>query len=383
MHSQRNFAALIAAGLSILFMSIAGVTPAAASYPDRAAALTAYQSIAADQAVDAGWTGSVAGCLAGTESASSLAASLNTVNVLRSLAGLDPVTLNPEMNRNALAAALMVRASGQINHDPGKSWPCYSKGGAEASGESNLYVGLSGADAMVGYVEDPGIADLGHRRWLLDPGATEFGTGSTGTTNALTVVGSHGNGSRMKGMPNDKLVAWPAAGWFPTPLVFKDWSVAIGKGSKVDVSSARVTVTFDGSALPITNLRRLPSGAGVGETLGWQTSLPAAAATGDHLVGVSIAGVKIDGALQGINYTVRTFDPTDASVGAGPPLDLANPVTPLAPYASRTICHSKLKQTAKARKALRKAKRTHRRAAIRKAKRNLKAKKRARRLACR
>src|SRR5680860_104721 len=113
LNSSWRIAALVATGLGMLFMSTAGVSPAAAAYPDRATALNAFQSSTTDQAVDAGWTGSVSGCSAGTESAGSLAATLNTVNVLRSFAGVDPVELDSGMNRDALAAALMVRASGQ------------------------------------------------------------------------------------------------------------------------------------------------------------------------------------------------------------------------------------------------------------------------------
>ncbi|MGK2931265.1 MAG: hypothetical protein ACSLFD_00575 [Solirubrobacterales bacterium] len=145
-------------------------------------------------------------------------------------------------------------------------------------------------------------------------------------------------------------------------------------------------MTLDGTAVPVTGLRKLPSAAGLGETLAWQVSLPAAASTGDHLVKVTIAGVKIDGALQGVDYAVNTFDPSTSATRAAVPLTLTNPVVqlPKANKASRSriICQSKVKQVAKAKRALQKASKKKRKAAVRKAKKNLKAKKRARTLAC-
>ena len=380
MNSPWRIAGLLAVGM--LIMSTAGATTAGATYPDRATALAAYESVTTDQAVESGWTGSVAGCDAGTESAQSLTATLHTVNVLRTVAGLETVTLDSGMNRDALAAALMVRASGTIDHDPGQSSPCYSKDGAVASGESNLYMGLSGSEAMIGYTEDPGVSGLGHRRWLLDPAAMEFGSGSTGTTNALSVTDSHGTGSRLKALPDDGLVAWPAPGWFPSPWVFDEWSAAIGSGSGTDVSGARVNVTVDGSAAAVTSLERLPAGSGTGATLGWRTSLPESALVGDHIAKVSISGVKIKGELQSIEYTVNSFDPANTGAGSGVPPDLTDPVTPL-PSAANTFCRTRTVRVSKAKQALRKASKSHRKAAIRKAKKNLRIRKQARRLACR
>ena len=147
------------------------------------------------------------------------------------------------------------------------------KDGADTSGESNLYMGLSGAEAILGYTEDPGVPDLGHRRWLLDPGRAEFGSGSTGTTNALSVAGSHGNGSRMKALADDELVAWPAPGWFPSPWIFKQWSAAIGNGG----SGTRCFGSpgeRDPRRRASHRLRhpQLDYGSGTGKTLGWQTA---------------------------------------------------------------------------------------------------------------
>ena len=148
------------------------VAPAAAvAAPDnRDDALEQYRAVVQDEQVDAGWTGSVDGCNVGEESQASLTATLDTVNTLRSFAGVGAVTFDPTLNHRALSAALMMKAAGELSHTPGPDWPCYSFEGDAGAGQSNLFLGASGATAMVGYVDDSGIESLGHRRWLLDPG---------------------------------------------------------------------------------------------------------------------------------------------------------------------------------------------------------------------
>src|SRR4051812_23059066 len=138
--------------------------PAYAKPADRAAALAAFRAEQADETVPAGWTGSVDGCVVGTESADSLDATLRAVNRLRDFAGLMPVRFEEQYNHNALAAALMMLAKGELSHNPDPAWPCYSDQGYDGASHSNLFYGVSGAAAMVGYVDDEGIDSLGHRR---------------------------------------------------------------------------------------------------------------------------------------------------------------------------------------------------------------------------
>ncbi len=357
------------------------VSSATASYPQRTAAASAYAGVLADESVDSGWTGSVGSCQAGNESLASLASTLRTVNALRAFAGVAPVTFDAGMNADAMSAALMTRAAGDLSHSPDTTWPCYSKQGAEASAESNLYLGLSGASAMLGYIEDQGVSTLGHRRWLLDPGAMQFGSGSTGSTNALKVIGSYGNSSRMKAVPADNLVAWPAPGWFPSPWIFSDWSIAIGgQSTKVDVSAAKVSVNLDGSPVSVSGVTALPDGSGTGKTLGWKTDVPDAGFKGDHQIGVSVRGVRIGGAPRKISYTVRVLDPT-IQVDAPD----TQPSTNVSPPGSASTTIDCTKATAKftdARRKLAKARRNGRGSAIRKASRNLRAARTARAARC-
>lgn len=278
------------------------VVLADAAPSDRAAALDTYLSMVEATRVPAGWTGSVNGCVQGTESGASIEATRGTVNTLRDFAGLRPVTFDAELNRKALAAALMMRAANSLSHDPGPGWPCYTADGDEGAGRSNLYLGRSGAGAMIGYVDDDGVASLGHRRWLLDPRGATFGTGSTGTTNALLVIGPP---AAQPMVP--EVVAWPPSGHVPWPLVFTDWSAAISVPGTVDLSSAAVNVTVDGQARPTSGVTPLADGYGSGRTLKWNVGITEGDRQGPRQVAVTIGNVLVDGVPRTFTYSLEAF----------------------------------------------------------------------------
>ena len=289
---------------SVLMVAALLIAPgmAVAAPPDRETALARFNAVRDAEAVGAGWTGSVEGCAIGTESAASQAATLQALNTLRDFAGLGPVTLDEGFNRDALAAALMMRAAGRLSHSPGPDWPCYSEEGARGAGSSNLFLGSSGAAAMVGYVDDSGVSSLGHRRWLLNPGATTFGTGSTGTTNALYVFGA------SQPVAAGTVVAWPPAGAVPWEWIFDDWSVAVGnRDQQVDLGSARVSVALDGTPLQVGGVAELGGGYGSGATLRWGVAFPADARSADHRLDVTVDGVVVDGAPFPVAYSIGAF----------------------------------------------------------------------------
>jgi len=299
---MREMRRLLLLGLLILISP----TTAQAAPVDGAAAVAAYQSVLADLPVPAGWTGSVQGCVVGTESAASLAATLRTINTLRDFAGLGPVTLDPKLNEKALAAALMMKAAGNLSHDPKKDWPCYSKDGDQGARKSNLFLGRSGSNAMVGFIEDKGTPTLGHRRWLLSPAAVTFGSGSTGTSNALFHQGA------TKPVPPGTVVTWPPRGFVPAPWIFADWSAALGASrEKVDVSGALVRVTVDGVPALVSGVSGTDPGYGFGATLKWRVTLPPGVAldTGAHKIDIAIDGATIDGKLFPVAYSTQSVDP--------------------------------------------------------------------------
>lgn len=286
-------------------LAFAASTDGAAAVPDRATALLSYAAVLQDQRVDAGWTGATRGCETGSESPASLAATLRTVNVLRAFAGVGPVTFDAQFNQNALSAAVMMRAANRLSHGPGPDWPCYSAAGADGASHSNLFLGRSAAGAMVGYVDDSGVDTLGHRRWLLNPAAVVFGSGSTGTTNALYVVAP----SDAPVAPN-AAVAWPPPGWVPWPWIFADWSLALGApGQVVDFVDPRVAVTIDGVAAAVRGVRQLGGGFGSGATLTWKVRVDPRSTTGDHTIAVAVSGAVVDGQPMPVTWAVSAFAP--------------------------------------------------------------------------
>ena len=127
-----------------------------------------------------------------------------------------------------------------------------SKAGAAAAGRSNLALSLprmTAGGAVKLYLDDPGGSNtaVGHRRWVLNPAASVFGSGLTSTTHALYVVG-----------PTDTTqadpawVAWPSPGWFPLPLQPGGrWSLSSGDPD-ADFSHAGVTVRRGAERLEVT-----------------------------------------------------------------------------------------------------------------------------------
>ncbi len=304
--------------VSALAVSQFGLASALAGPTSEAEARAQYEAVQENLAVGSGWTGSAEGCVVGSESDASLAATLETLNILRSFAGVAPVRFDPDYNHRALSAALMMTAAKELEHEPKPGWPCYSQTGADAAAASNLYGGvgpITGSEAVFGYVEDDGTEDLGHRRWTLSPAATLFGSGTTDIANAL-----YNPGTADVPIAPGTLVAWPPAGFVPWPWVPKVWSVAIGshaEGDNVSFSQPDVTVEVDGQRVADTNLRRADPDYGPSETLSWEVDLPPALRTGTHAVHVSISGVRENGAAVPIDYSFSAFAVGEGADGAG------------------------------------------------------------------
>jgi uncharacterized protein YkwD len=294
--------------LSALLCALAALAvwaaPASAMSGDRNVALALWNEVQRDLQVPSGWTGSSETCTVGTESTESLSATVDTLDALRDFAGLPGVTFDEGLNHKALAAAMMMKAKGQLSHTPDPSWPCYSSDGADGAGHSNLFYGYSGPAAMIGYVEDPGNPALGHRFWLLDGTRTTFGSGSTGVTNAL-YVDTDRNAFPRRDIPQDFENAWPPEGYVPWPWVFSRWSLVLGgTGQNASFGSGTtVSVTANGQELPVHDVD--PYGASVI----WVTDVPDALRKSDEDLHVSITGATIDGQAHPVSYTVKAFDP--------------------------------------------------------------------------
>ncbi|MFL6059971.1 MAG: CAP domain-containing protein [Marmoricola sp.] len=251
--------------------------------------------------------GSLLGCHAGITSGSTNAATLSSLNFVRSLAGLGPVSFSPALNSSAQQAALIMAANGSLSHYPSSSWRCWSSTGARAASRSNLalaYPSLRAGQIIDLYMDDPGSDNVaaGHRRWILNPFSTVMGSGSTATANALTVVGP-----TSAARPNPRWVGWPSAGYFPNAIEPRGrWSLSSGLSS-VSFTRARIAVYRGTVRIPV---HKYPVHNGYAQpTMVWQMP-PNLDENATYRVVVT--GIRKAGLARALRmaYTVRLFTPS-------------------------------------------------------------------------
>ena len=266
-------------------------------------AATYRTAIQSNLALSADWNGSVNTCSAGRPSASLNAGTIQAINWFRSMAGLPNVIEDPAQSANAQRAALMMEAHDQLSHSPGRTWSCYSAGGAAAAATSNLTLGVNGVGGVLGQIEDPGASNvaLGHRRWLLFPELETIGVGNTDRASSIQVINDFGPRAT-----ESSWVAWPPAGFVPDDVVFDRWSISYAGNGDVDLSNARVRVTENGQS---TRVDLLPAVDGFGDpTLGFELPNAKPRSAGDTVYRVEITGMTINGQSVTPSYTVIAFD---------------------------------------------------------------------------
>ncbi len=262
----------------------------------RRAVNRAYWARYADNySVPTTWSGATAGCKAGTISDKSRAATKESINFVRAMAGLEPVGFKSTWSSSAQKAALLMAANKSLSHDPPSNWACWTKDGANAAGRSNLslaYPNLTSGMIVDLYMDDDGDSNIyaGHRRWLLNPFTNAMGNGSTSNTNAVFVVGNYDYSNA-----NPRWVSWPTPGFFPSKIEPNHrWSLSSGN-TKTDFSAARITMrTASGRSIKVT---KWPVGNGYAmPTLVFQ-------------VGEAKAGVRYRVTVRNIKRagTTRTF----------------------------------------------------------------------------
>jgi uncharacterized protein YkwD len=263
------------------------------------------------------WSGDVTRCQAGSTSAAFQQSILRRVNWYRQIAGLAGVTYDSSRAQDAQMAALIQSASGYLTHTPSASQPCWTNQGATASARSNLALGVYGAGAIDGYMEDAGDYNTGagHRWWILSPrlGGVAFGdvpaTAEHSGANAMWVTNSNTPVSARDGY-----IAWPAAGTFPDVLAPARWSFDINLPGDT-YTNASVTVAGPQGPVPVKIVNREA-------WLVWEMpqSLDVSA---DATYAVTITGVGAAGAAPtGASYSVTLVDANrppvmTASIGYG------------------------------------------------------------------
>jgi len=299
------------AGTSTAGTQVTARWSSAVDTTSKAAVNAAYWSrYAPKQTLSIDWLlGSILGCIPGITSSTTNQATLSSLNYVRSLAGLAPISFSSTMNSAAQRAALIMAANQALSHNPSSSWKCWTSTGAAAAAKSNLalsYPSLKAGRIVELYMDDPGSSNtaVGHRRWLLNPFTTTMGSGSTPTANAITVVGPT-NAAR----PNPKWVSWPSAGYFPNTMEPNGrWSLSSGYKS-VSFKYASVAVyKSDGTKVP--GIRKYtPHGGYAQPTLVWQmpSTFPKSANYSVVVTGIKKTGYS--GSLKSV-YKVRLFTPS-------------------------------------------------------------------------
>ncbi|MBI2421876.1 MAG: CAP domain-containing protein [Candidatus Hydrogenedentes bacterium] len=274
---------------------------------DREAAANFYHDVyMSSEAVGITWSGSLATCTAGAINDAYQEATADRINYFRAMAGLPgDVQLDAALNALCLEAALMMSAAGGLSHSPPPSWACFSAGGANAAGKSNLALGNRGPSAIDAYMRDEGSNNgaVGHRRWILYPRQTVMGSGSVPDTaggrsaNALWVI----NGGTPSGLMQD--CSWPPDGFVPRQFIFPRWSYShpganfLGTTVKMRINGVEQTFT----PLPLSN--------GFGDnTIVWEPGISLAESGPDLAYTVMIENFLVGGTPMTASYEVIAFD---------------------------------------------------------------------------
>lgn len=275
-----------------------------------------HSNYTAALAVPMQWSGNAATCNAGTTSQAYIDATFRMINFYRGMVGLPDATNDVSRNAGCQEAALMQSINAPpLNHSPPMGWTCWTSAGSSASGDSNLAWGTAGARSINEYIKDWGAPNypVGHRRWLLYPRRNTFGTGSVGETaskaNALYVSTT----TVSRPATPDK-VAWPPEGFVPFQVAFPRWSMSLNTSASVSFAAADVSMTENGSSVPLSVISRTDNGYG-DNTIVWEPAgLYFSSGDPDRTFTVTVSNIMVSGSPQSRTYDVVVFDPDTVSV---------------------------------------------------------------------
>ena len=316
-----------------------------------------------------GFTGNVSAANPGTVSVTFLNDCQRRINYYRVQAGLPgDIVLTATKNAKSQWAALIMSSAENLSHQPAIDFagnPCViaDKGlhggngwGHQAASVGNLSLGTYGPGAVASFMIDGGFGneEVGHRRWLLNPAASEMGMGSVPAqgsyweSSSIWVIGDF----KPQSAATTKLVPWPNAGFIPYSQVpnpvntvnddgLMRWSCAYTKGN---FSSATVTMTrTSGTGAPVAvPVTKEPYATGAGDNaIVWKinngSSLVAPTATQDISYNIVVSGIVLssgsppagfvsNGSSYQYAYTVTTFD----EKALGTPMTVTGSASPLA-----------------------------------------------------
>lgn len=268
----------------------------------------------------------VAGCVPGALTPEYQQRIVRRVNQLRLLHELPPVAIRTAEQAPAQAAALVAVANATLSHGLLPSAFCYTSEAARSSAESLLFLS---AGNQVGNVRDPDrfladwlrdadIANLGHRRWLLDPFVNEVAFGFVQgeplvpfpykpVVGAVLHVVDESAEVDLTYWPSE-MVAYPY-GVYPSELFDKSWlssfsvvadrSQRLGSVDRVSFASAKVVVSdATGAVLSVRDVSGAYDLTGLPNVLTWRTD----GLSDGVAYKVKIENVEVDQASRDFEY---------------------------------------------------------------------------------
>lgn len=259
----------------------------------RDSAIKDYNSMyVATELSSGGWTGNTATCDPGTVPQSVHDAVIKRINYFRKIVGLNyDCTLDASLITAQQKTALMMTAAGDLSHDPGTSWPCYTADGADGAKKSNLRLGSAATDAVTAFMNDEEEynQDVGHRRWLLYAKQSAFSHGSTDNVGIVHVL------VKAENTKIPDFIAYPPANFIPRPIVFNRWSFSI---PGADFAGATVTMEHKGVNIPVNIVSKTTKVAD--NTIVWEPQTTIPDSPDDLTYKVTVSGI---GAAKQTSYT--------------------------------------------------------------------------------
>lgn len=227
-----------------------------------------------------------------------------------------------------------------ISHNPAPHLVGWTPAAWNANAKGNIAFGLFGPGAVDAYFQEemsngsavsPWNYQVGHRRWLLQPAATDFATGDQpgdgGSKPASNIIYVMQSSSEPAPAPpgtggtggEGTFVAYPPAGFFPGQLNSRYWSLS---RAGADFSSASVKVTnAQGKEIPLLGIHQ--DSLYAGPALVWQVADSAANRniSTDARFQVHVSGIKGQEIPTSYSYQVTLINPlklTDKQTLKGP-----------------------------------------------------------------
>jgi len=165
---------------------------------------------------------------------------LQMINKIRSIHKLPPVVYDNSFDKKAADVSLIIVANyadhgfSLQNHTPPQSWHCWTQDGLDGGKSSDLFFSSGSPNSetsVYSWLNDRGVNNLGHRRWMLDPFVKKIAFGRVdgvpingkNTISGMAFYYDSKDEGNANSMPID-FIAFPY-GDYPPSFYDQGWSV--------------------------------------------------------------------------------------------------------------------------------------------------------------